>query len=308
VAMLRHLADEGRRSMIFAVEEPEAFLHPAAQECMRDDLEAIALKPNVSLLVSTHSPFVVSRQPSSRVFSLAKEANGRTVLQASANGDEPHAPALGGLFRGRLVMDVLDRAQRIPAGARAILVVEGYTDRRYIEAAARALHDEAFLSEVAIVEAGHGLAPGTGGASLAVMQALVARATSDLPVIALFDNDQDGTDAFNQLAKIASKNKEWTKGKTLVQYSHVIPNGASVQFPWEAEDLWPNGLLEGFIAEHGEAATLSEKCERPKPLPGWHYGLKQPAKAMFCGYVDEHASAADCALWAPLIAAVRSEF
>jgi putative ATP-dependent endonuclease of OLD family len=37
VAMLRYLADHGKRSMVFAVEEPESFLHPAAQEDLRDD-------------------------------------------------------------------------------------------------------------------------------------------------------------------------------------------------------------------------------------------------------------------------------
>ena len=63
VAMLRHFAETGRRSMLFAVEEPESFLHPAAQESLREDLEQLANKKTVSLLVTSHSPYIVSRQP-----------------------------------------------------------------------------------------------------------------------------------------------------------------------------------------------------------------------------------------------------
>ena len=39
VSMLQHLAETSRRSIVFAVEEPEAFLHPAAQEQLREDIE-----------------------------------------------------------------------------------------------------------------------------------------------------------------------------------------------------------------------------------------------------------------------------
>ncbi|MGH3928263.1 MAG: ATP-dependent nuclease, partial [Pseudonocardiaceae bacterium] len=55
VAMLRYLAEQTRRSMIFAIEEPESFLHPAAQEALRDDLEGLAERQDVTLLVTTHS-------------------------------------------------------------------------------------------------------------------------------------------------------------------------------------------------------------------------------------------------------------
>ena len=136
VAMLRHLADASRRSMLFAIEEPEAFLHPGAQERLREDLEQLAKRVDVSLLVTTHSPFIVSRREEARVFALDKNTDGRTEVVASATGAQPQAGVLGGLFRDRLIVDVLDRAAAVPASARAVVVVEGDTDECYLRLAA----------------------------------------------------------------------------------------------------------------------------------------------------------------------------
>lgn len=305
VAILRHLADEGKRSMLFAVEEPEAFLHPAAQECLREDLEAIAdLKP-VSLLIATHSPFVVSRRPNSKIFCISKSALGRTVVSAEAAGDSPHAPTLGSLFRDRLVIDVLDRARSLPAGAKAILVVEGYTDERYLRTAARFVGDGRQLDEVAIVLAGAGYDAPAGGASMAVMQALVARSTSDLPVVALFDNDAEGNEAFKTLKKISVKTGDWTKGKNLLQYSDAIAGATSGGFEWEAEDLWPEKLMKDFVDASGENLVLTGKNKRPQPVGGWQYSINAASKASLADFLDKGVGAGDVTHWAQLITKIR---
>lgn len=66
VAMLQYLAEQSKRSLVLAVEEPEAFLHPGAQEAIRDELVALARRVDVTLLVTTHSPYVISRTPRPR--------------------------------------------------------------------------------------------------------------------------------------------------------------------------------------------------------------------------------------------------
>ena len=99
VAMLCYLALNATRSMVFAVEEPEAFLHPSAQENLRDHLEQMGAASSVSLLITTHSPFVVTKSPTGRVFCLAKDVDGRTRVSNSAPGDADHAPLIGGLLR-----------------------------------------------------------------------------------------------------------------------------------------------------------------------------------------------------------------
>src|SRR5207237_10092966 len=128
--------DQTRRSLVFAVEEPEAFLHPAAQEALRDDVESLAARPEVTVLLTTHSPFVVSRNPSAKVIALAKDNEGRTFVTGQAMGDEPHASLLGGLFRDAALPDILERAALLPATARGIVIVEGPTDEQFIRIAA----------------------------------------------------------------------------------------------------------------------------------------------------------------------------
>lgn len=53
VALLGYLARYSRRSLILAVEEPESFLHPGAQQELRSDLNALAKRSDVTLLVTT---------------------------------------------------------------------------------------------------------------------------------------------------------------------------------------------------------------------------------------------------------------
>src|SRR5690606_17327769 len=119
VSMLQHLADTSRRAIVFAVEEPEAFLHPAAQEQLRDDLENLAVRSDVTLLVTTHSPYIVSRRPGAKAFSIRKEPEGRTVVDAETTGDGPLASSLGGLFRSSIVVGFLDRVARAPDDVKA---------------------------------------------------------------------------------------------------------------------------------------------------------------------------------------------
>jgi len=130
VAMLRYLADHTQRSVVFAVEEPEAFLHPGAQENLRDDLEKLAERPDVTLLVTTHSPFIVSRDPAASVIALAKDTSGATWITGQAAGDQPRASLLGGLFKDAALPDLLERATRLPDSARGSLIVEGWDDEQ----------------------------------------------------------------------------------------------------------------------------------------------------------------------------------
>jgi putative ATP-dependent endonuclease of OLD family len=78
LGLLQTLAEEIRRQgqaglvrpFLLMVEEPELFLHPAAQERMRDALETISTKGQV--LVATHSPLMVSPKSLRQVILLEK--------------------------------------------------------------------------------------------------------------------------------------------------------------------------------------------------------------------------------------------
>jgi hypothetical protein len=290
VAMLRYLADQSRRSMVFAVEEPEAFLHPAAQEDLRDDLERLAERRDVTLLVSTHSPFVLSRDSKARLFSLVKDSEGRTRIAGVAAGDAGHAPLLGGLFRDAIVSQILDRTAEIPSTAAAIVLVEGLTDADYLRLAAKFSGRRDLIQDLHIVAA--------GGASKLVLEATVMRARTSLPVLVVLDSDEAGRSA----AKTLVEKLGFQKGQRVMTYSAVFdgnPQGV------EAEDLFPNALLRRFLGEFGEDAVLSEKKQSTE-LGKWHFGLNATGKDLVAAFLEKNAKAKDFEKWVELLGLIRS--
>lgn len=302
IAMLRHFADVGKRSMLFAVEEPESFLHPAAQEQLREGLEALATRRDISLVVTTHSPYIVSRKPGSRVFGLDKGKDGGTILKAQADGSEPHAAVLGGLYRDSLVMEWLDRAEELPAGAQLIIVVEGDTDRDYAVLAAERAGRPELLQGISFRLAGSQSGGAGGGAAMAVMQALVTHAAAPIPVAVVLDNDQPGQEAANTLRQIGTKTNLWRHDKELFSYRTAFESGSKA-FGYEAEDLWPDHLLEGFLKQNPEADR--GRTVRPKPTGGWQWHIDAPWKGEFVEYLRAHATAEDCERWISFIDQIR---
>ena len=205
VAMLQHLAVSSRRSILFAVEEPESFLHPAAQEALRDDLESLASRQDVSVLITTHSPYVISRQPDAQVVAIRKDHEGRTVVHDQRRGDEPMQQALSGLFRNSLFAGFLDHTARAHPDERAVLVVEGDTDEDWLRRAAEVTGRSDLLDGLTIDAA--------GGAMAAVARALLLHATSEHPVAVLFDNDADGKQCMTMMKGFNEKTKAWAEGK-----------------------------------------------------------------------------------------------
>jgi putative ATP-dependent endonuclease of OLD family len=112
VAMLKYLADQSRRSLVLAVEEPETFLHPGSQELIRDDLESVAQRSDVTLLVTTHSPFIIPRHPATTIVALRKSREGETQADATARGDEPRVDAIAGLFPSRAFASAIEEVAR----------------------------------------------------------------------------------------------------------------------------------------------------------------------------------------------------
>lgn len=289
VAMLRYLADQTKRSMVFAVEEPEAFLHPSAQEELRGDLESLAERRDVTLIVSTHSPFVLSRDPKARIFSIVKDAEGRTRVATIGKGDGPHSGLLGGLFRDVIVAEILDRASSIPTAARGVVLVEGFTDVLYLTQAATA------SGRLELVEDLHFVS--TDGAPKLVLEATVTRAQTALPVVALLDSDETGRAA----VKMLTEKLGFDRAAEVMTYSEIFKGNPSGV---EAEDLLPNPLMEAFIKAVGESAVLSEK----KRLPGlkrWHYGLNTSGKALIGKVVQRHAKSSDFAEFIEVLETLR---
>ena len=304
VSMLHYLARNATRTMVFAVEEPEAFLHPAAQEELRDHLEQLAIDEDATLLVTTHSPFVLSRSGDGRVFALDKDTDGRTRIAARGSGQDPHAALVGGLFRDSTFEDLLRLSAELPDSAAAVLLVEGDGDRQCLRLTAERLGRPDLLEGLHIQPA--------GGTQRIVSAAIVAGAGTDRPVMVLLDNDQDGQHALDLLSgKFAFMNvtKKLTDGKgppanrMVVTYAGVFAPDRR-NFPYEAEDLFEPSLIQGFVGLHG-TSVIDGSLKRPDDA--FHYDLNTSAKELLGEHLRLHTGPEHLLLWAELLLALRTK-
>lgn len=291
VAMLSYLAVNATRSMVFAVEEPEAFLHPSAQEDLRDNLEALAAVTGVTLLVTTHSPFTVTRSSSGRIFCLAKDREGRTRLAESAPGDADHAPLVGGLLREATLESLLSSAAGLPAGTEAVVLLEGDGDRFCLELAARLVGRADLLKGLV-------LRP-TGGTIKMITEAVVTKAAVALPVVIVVDNDDAGRKVRSDLCG----NTFGFNKKRTITYAELFDGNQWGQFPVEAEDLFAPELIESFVEAHGSSIIDGSK---KRPDGAFHYDFGQSAKEALSAWLLAHARAAHVTRWIEALLLIRT--
>lgn len=272
VALLRYLAAQTRRSMIFAVEEPEAFLHPAAQRVLSHDLLDLGRLRDVSLIATTHSPFMVPRHTDVKVIALDKDAGGRTRVIAEGEGVDRSSDLLAPLFGDLASAAIFQRTTEFDARTRAVLVVEGETDCTYLRAAVEMTGRDELVDGV-VVESVNG----TTNLLARVSQLL---AVAPCQVVALVDNDEDGRKA-QKLLKDALKLRP---GEQLLHYGQFFDH----HFGWEAEDLFPVTTFTRWLEEVGED-VIDGKERRPDGQ--WHYHLNQVGKAAFATWIEANGDA-----------------
>lgn len=289
VAMLSYLALNANRGMVFALEEPEAFLHPAAQEQLRDLLEEIAAVTGVSLLVTTHSPFIVTRSPRGRVFCLAKDGAGRTRISESASGDADHAPLVGGLLRETTIESLLAASSALPPNAKAVLLVEGEGDQFCLELATNLVGRPDLLDGLAIKP--------TGGTTRMVAQAVITKAATDVPILCLVDNDPPGRHVREQLV---GNTFQFNK-KQIVSYAQLF-DAKWQNFPVEAEDLFEPSLIADFVAAHGD--NMHEGSKK-RPDGEFHYDFGQSAKEQLNTWLRERTRPEHVKKWIELVVLLR---
>ena len=289
VAMLSYLALNANRGMVFALEEPEAFLHPAAQEMLRDQLEELASAQGVSLLVTTHSPFIMTRSANGRVFCLAKDREGRTRLSEQARGDEDHAPLIGDLLREITVESLLASSTELPADAEAVVLVEGEGDKFCLELAASTVGRPELLDGIVIRP--------TGGTIKMIAHAVITRAATDLPLLILTDNDAPGREPKSRLVG----NTFGFNKNQFINYSNVFDSGWA-QEPVEAEDVFDPQLIEDFVQANGRSIIAGSK-KRPDGM--FHYDLDSTAKEALKLWLSERTRPHHVARWINLLLLLR---
>ena len=279
--VLSFIAEASRRAVIFAIEEPESFLHPATHRTLGEGLEAFVARGDISMLVTTHSPFIFGSDGKGKVFSVSKTAEGKTRIEHSSDGVAAAtsvAAARQALLGSRMIADMVRRAEAVPAGAALVLFVEGWTDRRYIELAAEVLHTPLVGAHVAHCE----------GAESAALEAFILRQTvqRERAILVLLDEDSSGVQARDLL----TGKFKFQGRKEVVTYGHfVAPENVDV----EAEDLFGQALLN-FLDEVGRDGIVVESKQRPKSKL-WHVGLNEDGKVRFVAWLERRKNPADFA-------------
>lgn len=125
LGILRYVASRNHQSgtnVVFAIEEPEAFLHPQTQRAMAKILRDISA--DAQLLVTTHSAVLVDSFSVQRISRLPLGSEG--VVHASARRD------LSVADEGRLTR-YCDATNSELVFANAVILVEGYGDKLLID-------------------------------------------------------------------------------------------------------------------------------------------------------------------------------
>jgi hypothetical protein len=199
-----------------------------------------------------------------------------------------------------------DWSNQVPDDARGVLIVEGTTDRLYLELAVKLSGRRDLLDRISIMCAGEGVdGPPTGGAALVVRQAVLFAATSKTPAIVLLDNDGLGLKAQDMLIAIGEKTGEWKRNGNVIGYHMAVDGPRSA--PWEAEDLWPDHLIDGFLDDAAHRAFEAGSIELPFPARRPRRDLTPRGKGQFARFLHDNASAGDCIRWIRLLEHINQQ-
>ena len=148
VALFRTYEELQREGAVFALEEPEVFLHPHRARYFAAVLRALSEKGN-QILVTTHSPiFVQLDQPESIALVRRSEKAGTTVTQPSGTN-------LAANERKALRLLTEFDAQRSELFfARSVLLVEGATEKLLLPLVLQRLGHDLNLLGISVVEVG----------------------------------------------------------------------------------------------------------------------------------------------------------
>lgn len=124
----RRLKTSKRRSIIYAIEEPETAQHPNNQRILIESFKSLASEVGCQLLLTTHSPGFASDLPNESIrFIFRDSETNKPVIQAGANVFGAVAETLGVTPDSRV---------------KVLLCVEGPTDVIAFKALSKALHSE----------------------------------------------------------------------------------------------------------------------------------------------------------------------
>jgi putative ATP-dependent endonuclease of OLD family len=134
-------ASASKITPVIVIEEPESFLHPAAQAEFGRVLQDLAEEFQVQVVVTTHSPYLLSMaSPGSNIL-LSRHTRYKQLVETQrqdTTGENWMKPF--GLALGLESEEFKPWKQLILSGSSALLLVEGETDKQYFEMLRAAEH------------------------------------------------------------------------------------------------------------------------------------------------------------------------
>ncbi|WP_429109534.1 AAA family ATPase [Aeromonas veronii] len=211
---------------VFIVDEPEISLHPSWQlkimEYYKSVLNINASNSDSQLFVATHSPFIIHNhnRNNDKVIVLKKSISGSILAEP-----EPKFYNWSSEEVIKLAFDV--RLKTLPDAT--LVLVEGETDEKYINAAARILDID--ISGIDIKWVGHinenGGAEFTGDKALNQSLAFITANSTAVsnPIILLYDSDTKKPDLYSDKVSIkAMPLKENSQFKIGIENLLVLPD------------------------------------------------------------------------------------
>lgn len=233
---------------IIIVEEPESFLHPAAQAEFGRVLQDLAEEFQVQVIVTTHSPYLMSlKDPASNIL-LRRRSTYRQLRETErveTTGESWMTPFCEALGLG--TEELKPWKGLMLAGSEAILLVEGETDKEYFEM----LRDEAHGQNALRVPCEIIAYDGTGALSNTVLLKFIMHRHQRLFVT--YD-----LDATNHLEKMLL-------GLQLQRGKHFTPVGIDAPGKKNIEGLLPDSVTTAVYAANPDlvqAATAGTKEEQ----------------------------------------------
>lgn len=184
--MMMHETEETFEGCVILLDEPGLHLHPESQEAHLKRLEEYATKN--TLLYTTHLPFMIDRNHPDRIRILKETKDKGIVVTTDLIGTSPDS---------RLVLQAalgMSAAQSFLVAKRN-LVVEGVDDYWILTELSELLQQDGMdgLSEDVLITPGPSASQAVHVATFMIGQ--------NLDVVALFDSDQAGRDAKDELVK-----------------------------------------------------------------------------------------------------------
>lgn len=121
----RMAAGGDKRSIIYAIEEPETAQHPNNQKILIESFKALASEPGYQVLLTTHSPGFAAELPTDSIRFVTRNSEDHPTIDAGVDVFEQVAQALGVVADSKI---------------KVLLCVEGPTDVNALKCLSRALN------------------------------------------------------------------------------------------------------------------------------------------------------------------------